>query len=206
MWRPCGGEAMERYDGDAGIHAARGFAEAHDPDLHHALQVTRNSLALFDWTLDLHGFGDQERRLLCAAALMHDTGYETRPEQHHKGSRDLIAASRLDGFAPEELMMTACIARYHRKAEPKTAHKVFCDLDAAAQAVVERLAAILRVADGLDRSHVASAEALRVMRRGATLRLYVKQRQRNEFDVYGAMRKRALFERVFGVHLKVIAE
>lgn len=197
---------MDANTEDKGILSARGFAENHDPDLDHAFQVTESGLALFDCTRDLHGLGDREQRLLHAAALMHDTGYETQPMKHHKGSRDMILGSKMGGFSMQELMMVACIARYHRKSDPDKSHKVYRDLDSEAQSVVERLAAILRVADGLDRSHLMSAGSLRVEREGNTLRLYVKQRHDNPTDVFGAMRKRGLFEKVFGVELEIIPE
>ena len=111
------------------------------------LQVAENSLGLFDVTRALHGLGDWERVLLHAAALMHDTGYENRPDQHHKGSRDLILESGLDEFSVRELMMIACVARYHRKAVPHPKHGVYQELDEADRGVVERLSALIRIGD-----------------------------------------------------------
>jgi exopolyphosphatase/guanosine-5'-triphosphate,3'-diphosphate pyrophosphatase len=191
---------------DIGIKAAKKFGEVHDPDPPHAVHVCKNSLALFDALRDLHGLGDRERRLLHAAALVHDTGYATRPMAHHKGSRDLILESNLDGFSPEELRIIACIARYHRGAEPDTSHKVYADLGAESQTAVGKLAAILRVADGLDRTHVASVQRLRVERKGGKLRIYVKQRRPNLTDIACGIRKSALFERVYGVAPEIIVE
>jgi len=172
----------------------------------HALQVCRNSLALFDVARDLHGLSDRDRVLLEAAALMHDTGYENRPWQHHKGSRDLIAGARLRGFSRQEKKMIACVARYHRKASPDPSHKVYCDLDGENQSAVTRMAALLRIADGLDRSHVDSAESLRVERHGERLHLFVKQRHPNPTDIWGGARKKGLLEEVFGVELEIEAE
>ena len=195
----------ERSD-DAGVAAAEAFARNHDQEFDHALQVSGNSLALFDATCDLHGLSDRDRVLLEAAALMHDTGYENRPWQHHKGSRDLILGSKLKGFSGPELKMIACVARYHRKAPPDPSHKVYRDLDPAAQSTVTRKAALLRVADGLDRSHVDTAESLRVERHRDRLRLFVKQRHSNPMDIWGGTRKKSLFEEAFGVKLEIEAE
>ncbi|NIA15623.1 MAG: HD domain-containing protein [Nitrospiraceae bacterium] len=191
---------------DAGIQTALAFAEEHDPDLDHAVQVAENSLALFDATRGLHGLGDWERMLLHAAALMHDVGYENRPDKHHKGSRDLILESGLDEFSPRELMMIACVARYHRKAEPLPGHSVYRDLDETDRAVVERLAALIRIGDGLDRTHAGAMQGVRVERTGAGICFHLKQRRYNETDIWGGMRKRGLFERVFGLAVEIVAE
>jgi exopolyphosphatase/guanosine-5'-triphosphate,3'-diphosphate pyrophosphatase len=188
---------------DSSIAAAQRFAETHDPDPAHAFQVTKNSLVLFDALRGLHGLGDRERVLLHAAALMHDTGYETTPLQHHKRSRDLILASKLEGFSPKELAIIACVARYHRKAGPEPSHKVYRNLDKASRLVVNKLAALLRVADGLDRSHAESAESLKVTNVGGAIRVKVKQRTPNPIDLAAGARKADLFEAVFGVKLVI---
>ncbi len=189
-----------------GITAAGRLMLEHDPEPEHATQVCRIALELFDGALRLHGLASEHRRLLTAAALLHDTGYSVDPMRHHKGSRDIILASILPGFAKQEQAIIACVARYHRKAHPKESHKVFCDLPRGLQEVVRRLAAILRVADGLDRSHCASVCAVRVRTTKTEIRLHVGQRRPNAMDINGAMKKRRLFEEVFGRPLDIVPE
>jgi exopolyphosphatase/guanosine-5'-triphosphate,3'-diphosphate pyrophosphatase len=137
---------------------------------------------------------------------LHDTGYSNRPAQHHKGSRDLIVASDIEGFSRRELAVIACVARYHRKALPAKSHSVYADLDAADQALVRKLAAILRIADGLDRSHCASVESISVTQERGVVRIGVKQRAPHPVDIETAVRKGDLFEQTFGVKLEVCAE
>ena len=191
---------------DIRIQSARRFAEAHDSEFSHALQVVRNSLQLFDPLGKLHSLGARERILLHASALMHDTGYENAPAEHHKGSREQILAAELEGFTHQERLMMACIARYHRGALPKPSHKVYDELDERNQAIVDKLAAILRVADGLDRSHMSSVQSLRAEHRGHTVHVYVKQAELNRNDIAGGMRKNDLFEKTFGVRLVIESE
>lgn len=190
---------------DPGIVAARKMAWRLDPEPAHAFQVCRLALALFDQTASLHGLGNRERRLLHAAALLHDIGHTIGELGHHKHARDLILDSKLDGFTGKELQMIACIARYHRKAHPRADHKVYATLAAPRQELVRKLAAILRVADGLDRAHQASARKINVTKEGDTLRIVATQRRPNSVDLWGSMRKRGLFEEVFGVTVDVIA-
>lgn len=191
---------------DAGLSSAFAYACAHDPEPAHAVQVCRVSLYLFDCTQALHAMGEHERRLLAAAALLHDIGWPVRPDAHHKGSRDLILAAELPGVPDEEKRVLACIARYHRKAHPDGKHKVYRDLDAESQRTVTRLAAILRIADGLDRSHCAAAEGLRAEYLGDTVRVHVVQREANATDLWGAARKQQLFEEEFRVTLTLVPE
>lgn len=186
------------------IEAARAFARKHDPDPAHAGQVCKLSGLLFDALGDLHGLGDTERLLLQAAALMHDVGYDARPGQHHKGSRDLILASHLEGFTRKQLMVMACVARYHRKGLPEDDHKVYRDLDEKGRATVRKLASLLRIADGLDRSHVSSAEFVHVDRLSKGIRFSVIQRSQNRADIEAALKKSDLFEEVYKLGVEII--
>ncbi|GMU91464.1 MAG: hypothetical protein AMXMBFR4_05220 [Candidatus Hydrogenedentota bacterium] len=190
---------------DPGIVAARAMAWKLDPDPAHAVQVCRLALALFDQTTSLHGLDDRERRLLHAAALLHDIGHSISELGHHKHARDLILDSKLDDFTGKERQMIACIARYHRKAHPRADHKVYAALAAPRQERVRKLAAILRVADGLDRAHQASVRKINVTKEGDTVRIVATQRHPNSVDIWGPMRKRGLFEEVFGVAVEVVA-
>ena len=201
------GPLKERYSWDIpGLEAVEKLALTVDPEPEHAFQVCAVCLDLFDVLRDIHGLGAPERRLLATAALLHDTGWSTRPDAHHKGSRDIIMKTKLPGFPVRERRILACLARYHRGTHPKPSHKVYSDLDRGARDLVGRLAAILRIADGLDRTHTASACGVRVERKGAALRLLVDQRQPNPTDIWGAMRKRGLFEEVFGFTVDIATD
>ncbi|MGI6460110.1 MAG: HD domain-containing protein [Candidatus Hydrogenedentales bacterium] len=188
---------------DAGLLAAAEYAQTHDENPEHSAQVARLSLLLFDATSELHGLGPDEQRLLVAAALLHDVGWPIRPEAHHKGSRDLILKAPLTGFSEEERRMLACLARYHRKAYPNARHKVYRDLSQSAREKVRMLAALLRIADGLDRAHAATVKTLEVRRDGQTLTIEVKQAPGCGIDLMGAERKKGLFEAVFGVDVVI---
>jgi exopolyphosphatase/guanosine-5'-triphosphate,3'-diphosphate pyrophosphatase len=185
------------------IKTAREYAAAHDPDPEHSEQVSRNARDLFDLLRDLHGLGEKEWPLLHLAALLHDTGLRLNPANHHKASRDVIMQAPIEGLSPGKRMMVACIARYHRKAPPDKRHKIYRDLSAKQRIVVDKLAALLRVADGLDRSHAGSVAGMTAEIMPDAVLLKVEQRFASPADLEAAQRKADLFERVYGLPLQV---
>ncbi|MCC6696060.1 MAG: HD domain-containing protein [Candidatus Hydrogenedentes bacterium] len=186
------------------LTSVRRMARKVEPEPGHAFQVCRVSEQLFDAASELHGLGPHARTLLSAAALLHDVGLAAGVNAHHKHARDLILGYDLPGFTERERMMIACIARYHRKALPKPTHKVFRDLDKEEQAVVTRLAALLRIGDGFDRAHDAAVRQLSVKQDAGQVTIRAHLRHPSPTDVWGAARKTDLFESTFGV--KVLIE
>ena len=126
--------------------------------------VARLALELFDGTRRLHGLGDEARALLEYAALLHDIGHHISYPGHHKHTYYLIKNGDLRGFHPVEIEVLANVARYHRRGHPRRKHDGFGSLPREARRTVRMLAALLRVADALDRSHrqvVRDADRLR---------------------------------------------
>src|SRR5436190_13645542 len=132
----------------------------------HSQQVARLAVALFDHTRAIHGLTDKEREWLEYAAILHDIGVHISYEQHHKHSYYLIKNGDLRGFEPEEIDTIALIARYHRQAAPKRTHDNFGDLRRRDRIAVRALAAILRLAENLDRSHAQVVASLSLHDRG----------------------------------------
>jgi exopolyphosphatase/guanosine-5'-triphosphate,3'-diphosphate pyrophosphatase len=130
----------------------------------HAQQVARLALALFDGLRSRHELGAREREWLEYAALLHDVGTHISYENHHKHAYYLIRHGDLRGFDPQEIGIIALVARYHRQATPKKSHEGMADLPRDLRRTVKMLGAILRLAEGLDRSHaqvVARAAVLK---------------------------------------------
>ena len=120
---------------------------------------------LFDELRDEHGLGARERLLLQVAALLHDVGIYVSLRAHHKHSQYLLAASQIFGLSDEETAVVANIARYHRRALPQKTHLPYVALDREDRIIVNKLAAILRVANALDAEHLQKVRGLRLVRR-----------------------------------------
>jgi exopolyphosphatase/guanosine-5'-triphosphate,3'-diphosphate pyrophosphatase len=69
---------------------------------------------------------------------------------------------------------------------------------------VAMLASLLRIAVGLDRSHQSAVDGIDVALADATVRVEVHAPGEVDLELWGARRKRALFERLFGRRLEVV--
>ncbi len=175
------------------------LAETFHYEKNHANHVAMLSLQLFDYTCALHRLGKEEREYLEAAALLHEIGLFISHAQHHRHSYYLIRNSELLGFTENEKEIIANIARYHRKSHPKIKHEGYDILSNDDQHKVAVLSAILRIADGLDRSHLSLVKKLRTRVRKGTLfiRIYGSGRALPEMELWGAERKKLLLQEVF---------
>ncbi len=160
---------------------------------------------LFDETAHLHKLGPVERELLQYGALLHDIGYHIAHNSHHKHAMYLIRHAELPGFHTWEIAIIANLARYHRGSEPKRKHTEFTSLDPAHREAVRKLAAILRVADGLDRRHQGIVRDIQVKGRSGRLTVIALSDQSCELEVWCAKRNGQMFESVFHSELEVKA-
>ncbi|MFW5839269.1 MAG: metallophosphoesterase family protein [Planctomycetota bacterium] len=126
----------------------------------HAEHVTRLALMLFDQLQPLHEYGADQRDLLCAAAMLHDIGWVGGKKKHHKTSRDLILAAEGLKLDKSDRRMVAAIARYHRRALPCTSHRLYGRMKESDRQRLCLLGGMLRLADGLDRSHAGAVQDL----------------------------------------------
>jgi exopolyphosphatase/guanosine-5'-triphosphate,3'-diphosphate pyrophosphatase len=180
------------------------FARRNGWDEPHSRQVTKLALSLFDQTADLHRLGPSERELLEVAGLLHDVGYAVAQSAHHKHSLYLIRNADLDGFGAEELAVIANVARYHRKALPSERHPDYQALTEGERLLVRRLAALLRIADGLDADHFQVVQEVEVHLEDGVARLDLRARDLPDRDVWAAEQGGDLFEREFGRRLELV--
>ena len=162
----------------------------------HARQVATCALALFDQTQSSHRLGTREREWLEYSALLHDVGVHISYGRHHRHSYYLIKHGDLRGFEPEEVEVMALAARYHRRATPKRSHDGYADLRRKLRRTVKTLSAMLRVAEGLDRSHQQSVAALRIITGGQDFLLRITPSGDTELELWAAQRSVAPLERV----------
>ena len=163
----------------------------------HGLHVARLSLSLFDQLQALHGLGAGDRKLLLAAAILHDIGSFISRKGHHKHSLYIIKRSELPGLSPSEMLMVANVSRYHRKNTPQPTHIDFMRLSEPQRERVTKLAALLRVADALDRSHLQGVEGVAAEVRDDEVRIRLDSDGDCLLERWALGQKKTLFERTF---------
>ena len=164
----------------------------------HAEQVRRLSLSLFDQTQPAHGLGAREREWLDHAALLHDIGVHISYGRHHKHSYYLIKNGDLRGFEPEEVEAIALVARHHRRGLPKKSRGGYAGLPGRHRRTVRTLAAMLRLAEGLDRSHAQSVGSVEIVPGLRDYLLRLTPAGDTELELWAAQRSVAPLEAILG--------
>ena len=147
--------------------------------------------------------GKQERIYLEAAAFLHDVGYFISMQKHHKHSHYIIANSEIVGLSPAERLIVAGVSRYHRKATPGPAHPEYEELPKKDRATVWSLAALLRIADALDKEHNAAVRAVECRLQDGALLLRAVSRKSCRLEALGVTANAAMFRDHFGVDVQL---
>ncbi|MBF0531729.1 MAG: HD domain-containing protein [Candidatus Omnitrophica bacterium] len=171
----------------------------------HCSHVADLALSLFDQLKALHRLETKHRQWLAAAAILHDIGWTRGQQKHHKTSCALIIRSRKLPLPRKDRVIIGLIARYHRKSLPKSSHKYFAELDPKSRDVVTRLAAFLRLADGLDRTHLSSVEQIVCGVTAKRIDLEIKGKRVAQIDVKIGKEKSDMLKVVFQKNLRFSA-
>jgi len=193
-----------RYTAEARqmLVGTRSFARRLEYDLRHAEHVRELSLMLFDHLQPLHHLAAQARVQLEAAALLHDIGHRVSHRGHHKHGEYLALNGDIPGLEGRDRNVVAAIVRYHnRKSTPDADHPAYSALNNSDQRIVRRLAAILRIAEGLDHSHRMRIEDMRASFQRGAVTILLEARGDASEDIRDADRSADLFETEFHTHL-----
>jgi exopolyphosphatase/guanosine-5'-triphosphate,3'-diphosphate pyrophosphatase len=174
----------------------------------HARHVTSLATSLFDQLKPVHGLADADCKILMAAAMLCNIGQFVSYKGHHKHSLYLISHSELPSFSQHEMLLVANVARYHRKAHPQPHHHSFTELSDDDQQRVKKLAALLRIADSLDREHTQRVTAVKVTTTDDEVSLWLDGTAGLLLEGWTLKKKANLFSEVFGrrVSLRFLGE
>lgn len=185
------------------IHSAKALGEKYCVDFAHAENVAELSVRLFDELQADHGLGPRERLLLRVAGLLHEVGSFVEIPAHHKHSYYLISHSEIFGLNRVETDLVAHVARYHRRSGPKPSHVEYVALRREQRVVVNKLAAILRVADAMSRGRPYPARSLRLEREGDDLIIHVPGATDLILEKRALAIKGDLFADIYGMRVRL---
>lgn len=194
-------EAFDKQQGTAPSspeEAAKRLAQRCDDDLPHSRHVVKLCEQIVRSLPVKMRPTPREAQLLALAAELHDIGVFVEYEKHHKHSWALIRNARLPGLSPSELAIVAALARYHRKSVPRDAHPELADLSAKDRRNVSHLASILRIADGLDRSHEQRVTDVHIKVSRKATRCFVRGEGDLHAEMAAANKKSDLWKIHFG--------
>jgi exopolyphosphatase/guanosine-5'-triphosphate,3'-diphosphate pyrophosphatase len=162
----AGGGRLRAADFQAHVLAsAEAVGQKYRFDAAHGRHVAHLAARLFDDLAREHGLGERERLLLQVAALLHDIGIYVSLRAHHKHSQYILAAAQIFGLSDDETAVIANVARYHRRGAPQQSHLHYAALDRQERLIVDKLSALLRVANALDAEHLQKVRDLHVLTR-----------------------------------------
>jgi exopolyphosphatase/guanosine-5'-triphosphate,3'-diphosphate pyrophosphatase len=185
------------------IRSAAAVARKYRVDRRHAQSVAELAVRLFDALQAEHGLTQRHRLLLRVAGLLHEVGGFVSNRSHHKHSYYLIANAEVFGLSREEHAIVGHVARYHRRAAPQASHLEYMALPRDKRILISKLAALLRVADAMDRAHSEQIRDFRCERHGEDLVIVVPGVSDLTLERTALSQKGDLFADVFGMKVRL---
>jgi exopolyphosphatase/guanosine-5'-triphosphate,3'-diphosphate pyrophosphatase len=182
--------------------SVQNLARIYNYEALHAAKVRDLSLSLYDQLRALHSYGEWERELLGYAATLHDIGVAVGYYDHHKHGAYLVMNSALQGFSHREIVILAMLVRAHRKGDV-VAHDYRDILHAGDGERIARLAALLRLAEYLERSKSQVVQSLHV-EMGDPIRVVTRSVGDATVEIWDANRRAGLFQKAFGKAIEIV--
>ncbi len=184
-------------------HSVDAAAIRYGENLVHARQSTDIALRIFDATTEIHQFGEPERDVLEAGAMLHNIGRFIGHGAHHRHSYYVIRnTEHLAGFNEHERELIAQVARYHRKSAPKMTHSPYAALNDRDRSIVSTLAGMLRIGIALDRTYrnVAADVSVRCRRDGIEVVVFGDDL---DLELFSANERKGLLADALGIPIVI---
>lgn len=182
---------------ETSLNEVSAFTQKYPYDSKHCQRVAVLTLQLFDQLKPLHFLGERDRFLLQIGALLHDLGRKEGVRKHHKIAQEIILNLPFTALSDEEKTIVALVARYHRRSLPKESHPLYASLPQPIKEEVKKLAAFLRIADGLDRSHLGLVKEIKACISGNKVTIEIIAKNFSQMDKEAAQIKADLFEQTY---------
>ena len=184
----------------------RSIGSKYQYDPHHAKAVEDISLLLFDRTASVHGLSSRVRLMLKVACILHDIGKFVNLRRHYFYSYRLILSSDILGFTEREKEVIANVSYYHSKGIPSSSHQNFQSLSTSDKITSAKLAALIRLADAIDRSHRQKAKLSDIRLNGTQLEVIITADEDYSLEEWTFEDKADFFEEVHGIRPLLIRQ
>jgi exopolyphosphatase/guanosine-5'-triphosphate,3'-diphosphate pyrophosphatase len=181
------------------LRSARILANRYQSDPGHGEHVGKLCEHFVAGLQDLHQLNEHDLLLLKVAAILHEVGTYISPRTHHKHSEYIILNSEIFGLDRLDVTIVALVSRYHRHSVPRLDHPSYAALSVEDRIRVCKLAAILRVADALERTHIQRVSKIEITRTSSKLHIRLPGLEDAAIERLAMSSKADLFEQVFGL-------
>lgn len=185
-------------------HFATLLANRYKVDRGHAQHVRRLCVLLFDQLQTLHGLSRHDRLLLVVAAILHEIGTFISPKNHHRHGQYIILNSEIFGLSRQDVEIIGLLARYHRHGAPTVDEHTYADLELPQRLRVQKLAALLRVADAMERAHSHRISSFSVRYAARRIELLVSGVHDLTIENLALRSKADLFTEIFGYDVQLL--
>lgn len=193
----CFAAIDKRFDKGT-VFSAKELAARHNTNIPHGELVRDFAVIIFDKLRKVHGLGSRDKLLLVAAAFLHDIGECVNTLEHHKISYEMVRRSDIAGLIQHEKEIVALICRYH-SLTPDLDAQHYSTLPSETKVRVSKLAAMLRLADSLDKSHTQKSKQIEVSFSENTLIITIRTETNLALEQWAFAEKGRFFEEVFGI-------
>lgn len=157
------------------------------------------TMTIFDSMKKIHGMGKRERFYLRIAAILHDCGKYISMTDIGETSYHIIMATEIIGLSHMEREIVANVVRYNHSPFVYYENMNESSLTQQAYLIVAKLTAILKVANGLDRSHKQKLKGVKAVVKDRQLILTLDSQENIALEK-GLFGKRAqFFSEVFNI-------
>lgn len=189
---------------DEVIHFSRLLAARYRTDRGHGAHIRKLCMALFDRLQELHGLTRHDRLLLKVAAILHEIGTFISPKNHHRHGQYIILNSEIFGLSRLDVEVVGLLARYHRHGAPTMSDTSYTELDLDSRLRVQKLAALLRVAEAMEVAHSRRISEFTVRFNNRRLELLVSGVHDFTMENRALRDKGALFTDIFGYDIALL--
>ncbi|WP_428770103.1 HD domain-containing protein [Treponema sp. HNW] len=185
------------------IASALNIGKKYRIDENHAQYVRKMALLIYDKMESELGLDKEARVLLEVASILHDVGMFIRGSDHQLHSQYIISHSDIFGLTKDRIQVVALVARYHNGPLRRLSEEAFVTLPRSDRTLVLKLAAILRIADALDRSHSQHITDIRIILKEDSLIIKIPRSYNMNLEKTALAEKADLFESVFGYNVRI---
>lgn len=188
---------------DVLAHSVENFMRFYDIREHHANHVCKLVLKMFDQLQELHGLGEEERKLLWVSSLIHDCGISINYYNHSRHTFYLLTNSRINGLTHRQLVMCAfiCVLHSQEDVKKKCLIKYKDLLGEEDYQKIYKLGVLLRICTGLDRSTTGIVEDLRCRLGSNYVEIKTIANNNADLEICQASRSADFFKKVYGKDL-----